>query len=279
MEIIYDQTKLTSDSAITLGVFDGVHLGHRALLKTVNNIAKEKGLQTTVVTFNKHPLSILNPQRAPKMLTSTKKKLELLEETGLIDNILLIDFNIAVAHLEANDFIKDVFVDQLNGKAICIGENFSFGHDRKGNVQLLEEMSDQYGYEVIPLNLVEAENTVGQQCISSTLIRQYISVGDVSVARKYLGRPHEITGIVVHGDHKGRELGYPTANMQVDSNIAIPSDGVYAGSVIVKGELYKSAISVIFQEKLRDQLVFSSITDLISQIDLDCDKTRQIVKI
>ena len=145
-------------------------------------------------------------------------------------------------------------------------------------------MSDQYGYEVIPVNLVEAENTVGQQCISSTLIRQYISVGDVSVARKYLGRPHEITGIVVHGDHKGRELGYPTANMQVDSNIAIPSDGVYAGSVIVKGELYNQdiyfePISVIFQEKLRDQLVFSSITDLISQIDLDCDKTRQIVKI
>jgi riboflavin kinase/FMN adenylyltransferase len=308
MEIIYDQTKLNADCAVTLGVFDGVHLGHRELLKQVNAIAKSKGLQTTVVTFNKHPLSVLNPERAPKMLTTTKRKLELLEETGLVNNVLLIDFNIAIAHLEATDFIKDVFVDQLNTKAICVGENFSFGHDRKGNVDLLKSQSQEYGFEVFPLELLQSDSE--HKPISSTLIRQYISVGDVVEAKKYLGRAHEISGVVVHGDHKGRELGYPTANTQVDKNLAIPNDGVYAGRVLVKNkidqscisigvrptfhddnirvvepyildfdqDIYFENISIMFEEKIRDQQVFSSVDDLIDQIELDCLQTRKIVE-
>lgn len=310
MEIIYDQTKLNSESAVTLGVFDGVHLGHRELLKQVNTIAKEKGLKTTVVTFNKHPLSIIAPERAPKMLTSTKKKLELLEETGLVDNVLLIDFNIAVAHQEAQDFVENVFVKQLNAKVISVGQNFIFGHNRKGNVDLLKELSSKYKYDVVPVDLHESQNALGQP-ISSTLIRQHISVGDIPSATKLLGRTHEISGVVVHGDHMGRKLGYPTANTEVDINIAIPSDGVYAGTVIVKGQTYKSAISIgvrptfhddnvrviephildfdediyfetisiCFDEKIRDQQVFGSMDELIKQIEQDCSKTREIVKI
>lgn len=311
MNVIYDQTKLSAQSAITLGVFDGVHLGHRELLKKIHEIAQSKDLETTVVTFNKHPLSVLSPERAPKMLTSTKRKLELFDETGLVDNVLLLDFNIALAHLEPEDFIKKVLVEQLNAKAICVGANFSFGRDRKGNVQLLTELADKYGYEMLPIELIAAENAIDQQPVSSTLIRQYISVGDVKSAEKFLGRNHEITGVVVHGDHQGRELGYPTANTEVEDSIALPSDGVYAGTVVVQGKTFKSAISIgvrptfhddnvrviephildfnediyfetitiKFEEKLRDQQVFSSIDALIQQIEEDCKTTREVIKL
>lgn len=311
MNIIYDQTKLESNSAITLGVFDGVHLGHRELLKRINIAAKEKELETTVVTFNKHPMSVLSPERSPKMLTSTKRKLELFEETTLVDNVLLLDFTIALAHLEPEDFIENVLVDQLNAKAICVGQNFSFGRERRGNVQMLQDLASKYGYEMLSIDLIEAENSLDQQPISSTLIRQYISVGDVASAQKFLGRPHEITGVVVHGDHQGRELGYPTANTEIDDAIAIPSDGVYAGTVIVDDKEYRSAISIgvrptfhednvrviephildfdediyfktltiKFEQKLRDQQVFSSLESIIEQIELDCETTREIINL
>jgi riboflavin kinase/FMN adenylyltransferase len=311
MEIIYDQTKLPIESCVTLGVFDGVHLGHQSLLKHVNDIAKSNDLQTTVVTFNKHPLSIIAPERAPKMLSSTKRKLELLEESGLVDNVLLIDFNIGVAHQDAIDFIKGVFVNQLNAKVISVGNNFSFGHERKGNVELLKQYSKELGYNVEPIELLDSVTDLNSKPVSSTLIRQYISVGEVALARQCLGRPHELSGVVVHGDHMGRKLGYPTANTEVDASLAVPSDGVYAGKVIVKNKVHKACISIgvrpmfhddnirviephildfdediyfenitiMFDAKLRDQQIFSSVDALVAQIEVDCLKTREIVKL
>lgn len=308
MRIISSKDALEKGSALTIGVFDGVHVGHRALLSRVSDVAGSE-LERVVVTFDKHPLNVVAPARAPKMISTLKKKLELLEKTNLVDSALVIEFNPIRAAQSAEDFVKEVLVEKLNVKKILIGENFVFGHERRGNFELLKTMGEEYGFDVESIELVEATQDF---VASSTLIRQYVSVGEVSKAKHLLGRPHEITGVVEGGDKVGTDLGYPTANTFVDEIIAVPSDGVYSGRVwLPNGMVYKSAISIgvrpmfhednirviephlldfegniygqeitiEFEERLRDQQVFDTVEDLVAQIDKDVKYVRETVKI
>jgi len=308
MEIIHDNTKFQGSTSVTIGVFDGVHSGHQKLLEQLSADAKSKNLKSALVTFDCHPLSVIAPGHSPKMLMTLDRKLELIEQTGLVDVVLVVDFNAIRAAQSAEDFVKEVLVEQLGSKSILIGENFQFGHGRRGNFAMLKELSVNFGYEVERVTLLTNES---ESPVSSTLIRQYISVGNVQKAKELLTRPHELVGTVVPGDQVGNELGYPTANTQVDESMSIPADGVYSGRAILEnGSVYKSAISIgvrpmfhddnirviephlldfdeviygqqlkiEFEEKLREQLVLPSVEDLISQIDEDVETVRATVQ-
>ena len=304
MEIIRGNEKYNNDTVVTVGVFDGVHSGHQKLLNLLNAEAKLRNLKSCVVTFDCHPLSVVAPDHAPKMLLTLDRKLELLKESGLVDVVLVVSFNAVRAAQSAEDFVKEVLVEQLNAKSILIGENFQFGHGRRGDFAMLKELSGKFGYGVEKVSLLCNES---ESPVSSTLIRQYISVGNVKKAKELLTRPHELAGVVVSGDQVGNKLGYPTANTKVDESMCIPADGVFAGrAVLQSGKSHKSAISIgvrpmfhddnirviephlldfneeiygqpitiEFEEKLREQLVLANVDELIAQIDKDVEFVR-----
>jgi riboflavin kinase / FMN adenylyltransferase len=287
---------------VTIGAYDGVHLGHRALLRDLSERARAEGLSTVVVTFDKHPASVVRPESAPRQLTDLDQKLDLLAACG-IDRTLVVPFDADRANETAEDFVKEVLVDTLEARLVVVGEDFHFGHGRKGNVALLTELGKTYGFEVVGVGLTgdEAE----QEAVSSTRIRTLVVAGDVEGAAKLLGRPHEVRGEVVHGDGRGGpELGFPTANLQISEEIALPADGIYAGwftrpdgsrhqaaisvgrrptfyapgetSVLVEayllhfeGDLYGEASRVAFVGRLRDEMKFDSVDALITQMGRD----------
>ena len=208
-------------TAVTIGAYDGVHLGHRALLRDLSERAAAEGLSTVVVTFDRHPASVVRPDSAPKQLTSLEQKLELLAECG-IGRTLVVPFDEARADETAEEFVQEVLVDQLGARLVVVGEDFHFGHGRKGNVELLRRLGAEHGFEVVGVGLTDD----GSEPVSSTRIRGLIAEGDVAGAARLLGRPHEVRGPVVRGDGRGGpELGFPTANMAVDDDIALPADG------------------------------------------------------
>ncbi len=216
--------------AVTIGVFDGVHLGHRWVIDSTAQAAAQLGAATAVVTFDPHPAAVLRPDLAPRLLTDLDQKLELLEGAG-VDSVVVVRFDHERAGERAEDFVAAVLVDCLRARAVIVGHDFHFGKDRKGDVNLLTELGGEYGFEVRPLSLMSNPPTAGAQGgpVSSTAIRAALAEGDVVSARHLLGRPHEVTGTVVTGDRRGRTIGFPTANVAVESNRAIPADGVYAG--------------------------------------------------
>ena len=230
-----------SGTAVTIGAYDGVHLGHRALLRELSTLAAAEGLSTVVVTFDRHPAGVVRPESAPQQLTDLEQKLELLAACG-IDRTLVIEFDRARADESAEDFVKEVLVDTLGARLVVVGEDFHFGHGRKGNVALLTELGRDYGFTVIGARLtgsgeplsgepLSGEPRSGEPvAVSSTRIRSLVAAGDVVGAAKLLGRPHEVRGVVVHGDGRGGpELGFPTANLMIDEDIALPAVGIYAG--------------------------------------------------
>lgn len=294
--------------AVTIGVFDGVHRGHQLLLGQLDAIASSGGYERVVVTFDIHPLSVLAPDHAPKMLLSLEQKLRYLEQTGHVDAVVVIPFNAVRAAQSAKDFVEEVIVEQLHAAHVLVGSNFVFGHARRGNPSMLKELGAQYDFDVTPVELLcnEAESPV-----SSTLIRQYISVGNMTKAHELLTRPHELTGVVVEGDKFGNDLGYPTANTQVSDAMCIPADGVYSGRAHVGGKVYRTALSIgvrpMFHEdnirviepyildfsediygetltleivdKLRDQLVLESVDALVQQIEKDVELVRSSIEL
>ncbi|HEY1652300.1 MAG TPA: bifunctional riboflavin kinase/FAD synthetase [Acidimicrobiales bacterium] len=212
-------------TAVTIGAYDGVHLGHRALLRDLCARAAAAGLSSVVVTFDRHPAYVVRPDSAPKQLTGLEQKLELLADCG-IDRTMVVPFDEARANETAEDFVKEVLVDQLASRLVVVGEDFHFGHGRKGNVGLLRELGAVYGFEVVGVTLTDE----GSEPVSSTRIRALLAEGDVEEAARLLGRPHEVRGPVVRGDGRGGpELGFPTANVAVADDIALPADGMYAG--------------------------------------------------
>ena len=230
-----------SGTAVTIGAYDGVHLGHRALLRDLSQRAADAGLSTVVVTFDRHPAGMVRPASAPLQLTDLEQKLELLGACG-VDRTLVIAFDRARADETAEDFVKEVLVDTLNARLVVVGEDFHFGHGRKGNVALLRELGAGHGFEVVG----EALTDDGRDPVSSTRIRTLVAEGDVAGAARLLGRPHEVRGPVVRGDGRGGpELGFPTANLQIGDDIALPADGIYAGHFIrADGTAHPAAISV-----------------------------------
>jgi riboflavin kinase/FMN adenylyltransferase len=297
---------LGAGTAVTIGAYDGVHLGHRALLRDLCDRADAAGLSSVVVTFDRHPAYVVRPESAPKQLTSLEQKLELLADCG-VDRTLVVPFDEARANETAEEFVKEVLVDQLSARLVVVGEDFHFGHGRKGNVALLRELGERWGFEVAGVRLTGD----GAEPVSSTRIRALLAAGDVEEAATLLGRLHEVRGPVVRGDGRGGpELGFPTANLAIPEDIALPADGVYAGffrrpdgslhqaainvgrrptfyepgtaPVLVEAyllhfddDLYGEPVRVCFAHRLRDEQRFESVEALIAQMREDVAETER----
>ena len=228
-------------TVVTIGNFDGIHLGHQHVLEQTRATATEVGVaQVVVVTFDPHPIAVLRPEHAPPTLTSIQTRSRLLAEAG-VDAVLVLPFDRAMAAWTPMEFIDRVLVDALRARAVVVGANFRFGNRAAGDVSLLRDVGEGRGF------LVEGvELDGGPQVWSSTYIRSCLAAGDVAGATEALGRPFVVRGVVVQGDQRGRELGFPTANVPTPVEGAAPADGVYAGWLtrLDSGETYPAAISV-----------------------------------
>lgn len=239
MEVIHQPGECrppSEGSVITIGVFDGVHRGHRQLIDRVRSLAAEKGRISAVVTFDPHPATVIRPEAAPKQLTDLDQKIELLAATG-VDRTVIIHFDEERAHEAAEDFVDEVIVGCLDAKAVIVGKDFRFGHNRTGNVPLLTRMGAALGFDVDGVELYGADSDAHAggtdeadlKPVSSTRVREALAKGDLVAATRMLGRPYQVRGVVGHGDKRGRKLGFPTANVEVPDKILLPADGVYAG--------------------------------------------------
>lgn len=293
---------------VTLGNFDGVHRGHQAVLATVVEIARSQGATSVAVTFDPHPLAVLRPDQAPAGITDLEHRLELMAATGL-DATLVLEFTREFAQLTPDEFVKQVFVDALGAAVLVVGKDTRFGVRNSGDVQTLRELGQAHGFEVRTL-----EDVGDGARWSSSQVRASIASGDVAAAAEVLGRPHRVSGVVVHGEHRGRELGFPTANLSQDSAGTIPLDGVYAGWLVrlegaVAGdrlpaaisvglnptfadvtrtveayvldrtdlELYGERVAIEFVQRLRSNDKFDSIEALLVQMSADVERSRAVL--
>ena len=238
---------LPSGSVVTIGAYDGVHRGHRAVIAQVCDIAAASDLASVVVTFDRHPASVVRPGAAPLLLTDLDQKLELLEGTG-VDLVYVVRFTPDRATEEAEAFVRRVLVDCLKARTVVVGDDFHFGAGRQGNVTMLAAVGPALGFDVSPVRLVGADGQVapsGSPKVSSTAVRQALRDGDVDRARGLLGRCHEVRGVVGHGDERARVLGFPTANVAVPDEVCLPADGIYAAWYIEpSGQAHPTAVSL-----------------------------------
>jgi riboflavin kinase / FMN adenylyltransferase len=228
-------------TAVTIGNFDGVHLGHQHVLARTREVGEQAGCgPTVVVTFDPHPIAVLRPEHAPPTLTGIETRLRLLEQTG-VDAVLVVPFDRDVSTWTPEEFVDRILVDALHAGAVVVGANFRFGHRAAGDVALLAEVGRERGFTVEGVAL-----DGGPQVWSSTYVRNCLLAGDVTGAAEALGRPFAVRGVVTEGDRRGRELGYPTANVPSGVGEAVPADGVYAGWLqrLDTGERFPAAISV-----------------------------------
>jgi riboflavin kinase/FMN adenylyltransferase len=298
-------------TAVTIGAYDGVHLGHQAVLRELRRLATDRGLETVVVTFDRHPASVVRPESAPKLLTDLEQKLEALAATGDVDHTVVVPFDEARSQAEPEEFVRDVLVAGCDARLVVVGEDFHFGRRRRGNVALLRDVGAELGFETIGLGLVAGRSGRDAIPVSSTAIRRMVSVGDVTEAAALLGRPFELRGVVAAGDRRGRELGYPTANVEVERSLLVPGEGIYAGwyerpdrsvheaaisvgrrptfgdgtpTPVVEaylldfeGNLYGERARVRFVARLRDDERFASVDELVAQMDRDVADARQVL--
>jgi riboflavin kinase/FMN adenylyltransferase len=296
-------------AVVTIGAYDGVHLGHRTVINQVKQRAAELGALSVVVTFDVHPASIVRPDAAPKMLTNAAQKLELLEATG-VDAVVVVQFSADQAKETPVDFVQRVLVNALHTQAVIVGSDFHFGHMRQGNITLLREMGERHDFSCEPVILVPRADGIDEP-VSSTAIRRALAGGEIDIATRMLGRAHEIRGTVMSGDQRGRTIGFPTANVQVAGGACLPSDGVYAGvyrrpdgseytcainlgrrptfyadqgySLLeaylldFTGDLYGEEASVQFMAFLRSEKQFGGINELKEQLMKDIDHARSAV--
>ena len=215
-------------SVVTIGVFDGVHRGHRHLIGVARAQADERGLPLTVVTFDPHPMTVVRPDQAPPRLSTLDQRLELLDAVGA-DTVRVVTFDTDTAQLSAEDFATAYLIEESGARAVITGENFRFGPRAAGDLALLQRLGGDAGFTVTGVPLAGDESAAW----SSTRIRGLVAGGDVTAAAIGLARPHRVEGEIVHGDHRGRELGYPTANLDPLPRSCVPRDGVYAGMVVL----------------------------------------------
>jgi len=300
----------SAGSVVTIGAYDGVHEGHRAVIAQVRALAAARGLRSAVVTFDRHPATVVRPESAPCLLTGPEHKLELLAETG-IDATVLVPFDESRDHESPEDFVREVLLGCLGARVVVVGEDFHFGHQRRGNVELLRELGAVEGFEVEPVTLVPRSDSVAEP-VSSTAIRRALAGGDVDVAARLLGRDYEVRGKVVKGDQRGRLLGFPTANVEVPNQHCLPADGVYAGwyerpdgevrpcainlgrrptfyehadhSLLeahlldFSGDLYGERARVRFAAFLRSERKFDGIDALVAQLKHDVEAAREALE-
>ena len=292
----------TGPTAVTIGNFDGVHRGHQHVIARTRELAD--GIPVVAVTFDPHPMAVVAPDRAPLRLTSIARRVELLHAAGA-DEVRVLAFSHEMSTWSPESFVQNVVVEQLGARTVVVGENFRFGQRASGDVGLLRRMGEAAGFVVDGLDL-----DGGEVPFSSTLVRRLVAEGDMRAAASVLGRPHEVSGVVVTGDRRGRELGFPTANVPVDEEFCVPPDGVYAGHVVrASGERLPAAISVgsnptfdgtqrrvesyvldrtdldLYGEHLRVELVehlrgmvrFEGIEPLVEQMHADVARTRSLL--
>jgi riboflavin kinase / FMN adenylyltransferase len=311
MEVVRDLTgcsRPSTGSVVSIGAYDGVHLGHRALLARVRAMAGDLGVESAVVTFDRHPATVVRPESAPRLLTDLDQKLELLAATG-VDRAVVVRFDAERARESAEDFVDEVLVGCLGARAVVVGHDFHFGHRRRGNVALLQTMGAARGFDVLGVAL--SDDDAEHLPISSTRIRALLSAGDVQAAAALLGRPHEVRGTVEAGDRRGHHLGYPTANVTVPADILLPADGIYAGwyrrpagsvhpaaislgrrptfydaaetpfleahLLDFDGGLYGEGAAVRFAARLRGEVKFESAAALVAQMAADVDAARAVL--
>ena len=228
---------MTTGSVVLIGVFDGVHKGHQLLLNRAKEIAD--GRNIVAVTFDPHPMQVLAPDRAPTLLTTLADRVELLKIHNA-EQVAVLKFNEKFAAMAPEDFVKDVLVSQLSASTIIVGKNFTYGHKAAGNVESLMKDGLKFNFTVDVQDLQSGEGEV----ISSSRIRHLVTTGKVEEARALLSRPHRLDGVVVHGEKRGREIGYPTANLGNLDGQTIPADGIYAGWLTVGINYWPAAISI-----------------------------------
>lgn len=297
-----------SGFAATIGFFDGVHLGHRIVIDAARRLAADVGGRSAVVTFDRHPASVVRPDSAPLLLTDLDQRLERLSETG-IDVCLVVPFDEERSREAAADFVTEVLVDCLSVRALVVGADFHFGHRRQGDVALLRSLGAEHGFDVHGLDLAGAQVPGVAGPASSTAIRRALAAGDLATANTMLGRPHEVRGVVERGDGRGGELlGYPTANVAVAPGVALPAAGIYAGWYLrpdgrplaaaislgwrptfvpaaerllleafvldFHGDLYGEQARVQFVSRLRDEERFESVEALVVQMGVDVAAAR-----
>ncbi|WP_132993601.1 bifunctional riboflavin kinase/FAD synthetase [Gordonia zhaorongruii] len=216
---------------VTIGVFDGIHRGHAQLVTAATRAAAERGVPSVLMTFDPHPSEVVRPGSHPPQLSTLRRRADLAEEMG-IDVFCVIPFTATVAGQSPEDFAHEMLVEALHAAEVVVGDNFTFGHKAVGDVPKLRELGNRFGFEVTGVSLF-GEHAV---TYSSTYIRSCIAAGDVELAAEALGRPHRVEGVVVHGERRGRDLGFPTANIAPPEHAAIPGDGVYAAWFTVLGD-------------------------------------------
>ena len=292
-------------SAVTIGKFDGVHSGHRRIIGELRELAAGTGLITTVITFDRNPLSVLRPDACPAPLVSNRQKLELIESLG-VDSAVVLTFDRAFSVLPPEEFVRAILVDALHARLVLIGSDFRFGVRGSGDVALLRELGSRHGFEV---RLVEDVRALKGRRASSTWIRELLAEGKVGAAGELLGYAPCVRSIVVHGEQRGRLLGYPTANLAPDLEGFVPGDGVYAGWATIGEDRFAAAISVgnnptfdgvpekrveahlvdqdldlygrtievAFVEFVRGMVKFSTVDELIVQMGKDLEQVRAVL--
>ena len=284
---------------IAIGIFDGVHAGHQQII----DIAKHQG-DVTVMTFDPHPASVIAPERTPTQLVTIKDRIELLKKAGA-SAVEVVNFNSDFSKLSPDQFIEDILVGRFAAEHVVIGENFNFGYKAQGTPKYLSEVGPKYGFGVSIVKLQEDRGST----ISSSRIRNLIIDGQIERANELLTRNFYLKGLVIHGEKRGREIGYPTANIGLTSLATIPADGVYAGWLSVGGiswpaaisigtnptfpgvrgrqveayaldqvglELYDQEAIIEFGFRLRDTLKFDGLAPLLEQMKKDCDQARKL---
>lgn len=290
-------------SAIAIGVFDGVHRGHQRLIAKVKQEASDKGCAAGVVTFRNHPNSVFNPDFKPQYITALDERIRLIEGLG-VDFVVPVTFDKAVAGIRARDF-AGLLTRWLGMRALVAGPDFAMGYKREGDVNALAAIGADLGFSVSVVDLLSE----GDAAVRSTNIRRALAAGDVSGVAKQLGRNYAVSGVVVSGEKRGRTLGFPTANLEVGADMAIPANGIYATWALVDGErhmaatsigtrptfdgkgrtieafllgfdniLYNKELRLEFVSRLRDELKFDSVEALLKQMELDVEETRAILQ-
>ena len=299
-------SKTLTASAVTVGKFDGIHLGHQKLIGALRSAAKEHDLATVVVTFDRHPDVLLNPDNSKLPIIGPKLKESLIADTG-VENLLTLPFDHELAKLLPEQFVKQILVEGLKAKIVLVGEDFRFGHKGSGDVHLLRDLGQQLGFEVRVISSAEIDG----QKISTSKIREYLDEGNVVAASEMLGRVHASVGMIEHGLKIGRSIGFPTANMARDCEGYLPLDGVYAGWLCVDGErhaaahsvginetfqavprlveshvldrndidLYDKVVTLEFIDFIRPAAKFNGVEDLVEEINRDLVKVRKVLGI
>ena len=257
------------NAVLTIGTYDGVHFGHQQIIKRLNDIAAEINGESILLTFHPHPRLILNPNdNKLKLISTIDEKEELLEKYGL-NHLVIVEFSKEFASMEADEYVEKILINNFHPKKIIIGYDHRFGKNRKGNIDLLRQLSTKYNYEVEEI----PAQTLDEISVSSTKVRTALLEGDIIQANEFLAHPFTIKGNVIHGDKIGRILGFPTANIEVSNpHKLIPASGVYAVKIKIKDTYYKGALSIGYRETVFDN---SKLTIEVFIIDFDGDLYNQ----